>query len=244
MNTLSVISKNSFSTIQRASLPTFRTVCSNASSSSSGSHGKINNNGNNSGVEVKNTNGNNTQTNQRDSRLGKWGEHHTHRGLRHNHDNFWKNWKLRHFGAPWEPFTRELDRGFGRHGFFDDIFDTADQLTVPRSTEVFDWSPTADMISTKDGFEITAELPGVSKDNIKIEVGDDIITLKGEKKAETTKELGDQHYKERSYGSFIRRFSLPDGVDPKMVKAEFKDGVLRMHLPKGAKQEAHSVKIE
>jgi len=243
MNTLASVSKNSFATLQRTSVPAFLTVCSSSSSSNSASHGRANSNGNNNGqgVEVKNSSNNTQQSQQqqKESRLGKWGENHTHRGLRHNHDNFWKNWKIRHFGAPWESGFREFDRRF-----FDDMFETPDQLTVPRNTEVFDWSPTADMISTKDGYEITAELPGVSKENIKIEVGDDIITLKGEKKAESSREAEGQHYKERSYGSFIRRFSLPDGVDPKLVKAEFKDGVLRMHLPKGAKPEAHTIKIE
>lgn len=149
----------------------------------------------------------------------------------HRNSNFWDPFD--HFGQ----FSKLVNR-------MDDMFGLGKVGSFENSS---DWRPSADIVPTKEGYELTAELPGVSKDNVKIEIEDDVITLRGEKKTETEKEEGQGgYYQERSYGSFVRRFQLPEGIDPKLVKAEFKDGVLKMKIPKKQQQESklHEVKID
>jgi len=103
------------------------------------------------------------------------------------------------------------------------------------TTDVFatDW-PRADMDETDEEIRITAELPGVDKDNIDVSVTEDMITIRGEKKDQEEKK-GRGYYKlERSYGSFQRSFYLPCEVESDSVDASFKDGVLTVKLPKSA----------
>jgi len=109
---------------------------------------------------------------------------------------------------------------------FDDVVgrDLSSSLEFP----VSDWNPRADVIVNKDGsFTIQAEIPGVSKENIKVEVdSESVLTLQGDKKSEHEegKQGGDFWRQERTYGTFVRRFSLPTGVDPKKLRALLKMG--------------------
>jgi len=113
--------------------------------------------------------------------------------------------------------------------------------------DIFQWRPKADMRETKDSFVIQADLPGVSKENLKVEINQDTLTLRGEKKFEAVngEEGAEFHSRERSYGSFLRRFQLPEGVDAKKIKANFNDGVLKLEIPKTEpSKEAINVPIE
>lgn len=109
----------------------------------------------------------------------------------------------------------------------------------------FDWSPSADLSETKDSYVIRANLPGVKKDNIKIEVDHNIVTLRGERKDEHEEKNEDTrfHKKESVYGNFMRRFTLPEDIDPKKIKATYKDGVLSLSIPKSEESEAVQVPI-
>ncbi len=108
------------------------------------------------------------------------------------------------------------------------------------------WSPAVDIFETKDSVVLKAELPGLEKKDFSIEVKDNLLTLKGERKCEKeTKE--DNYYRmERAYGSFTRSFTLPTAVDKDKVKAKFKDGVLEVTIPKteSAKPKQISVDVE
>ncbi|MFW6387907.1 MAG: Hsp20/alpha crystallin family protein [bacterium] len=107
-------------------------------------------------------------------------------------------------------------------------------------------APALDMVENNDDFVVTVDLPGVSRDNVDLSVADNVLTIKGDKKGE--KEDGDGNYyrKETWEGSFQRTVSLPQGVDADKVKAEMKDGVLRITLPKReeAKPRKISVNVE
>lgn len=94
------------------------------------------------------------------------------------------------------------------------------------------WHPAVDIFETKDNVVLKAELPGVEKKDFSIEVKDNLLTLKGERKFE--KETREENYyrMERAYGSFSRSFTLPTTVDKDKVKAKFKDGVLEVTIPK------------
>lgn len=191
----------------------------------------------------------NTSGNQRDNQLDSNSSHdrrNRDRGLQRRGQDFFDPLDFP-FGSlgisRFDPF-RELDR-FNRSLFSDPFsFGRNGVPTRASTSEVFDWKPSADLIETKDGFELTAELPGVQKENVKIEIHDDVITLKGEKREVKREEKEGTYYKERSFGSFVRKFSLPDGVDPKSIKAEFNDGVLKLHLPKGGEAKKHEVQIQ
>jgi HSP20 family protein len=94
------------------------------------------------------------------------------------------------------------------------------------------WTPSVDIHETEDGFVIKAELPGVSKDDISIDVHQNTLTLRGQRKHESEVKQDKYHRVERSYGTFQRSFVLPTMVDQDKVQATYKDGVLELHLPK------------
>jgi HSP20 family protein len=94
------------------------------------------------------------------------------------------------------------------------------------------WAPPVDLYETDDAFMVKAELPGLTKDDIHIEVHDRTLTLRGERKHEAEVKEERFHRRERAYGSFQRSFWLPTTVDANQVKASFKDGVLELRLPK------------
>ena len=106
-------------------------------------------------------------------------------------------------------------------------------------------APTVDVAETDDEMTATAELPGVAEDDMHLSLVDNILTIKGEKKAEETKEDEDKKYRlvERSYGSFQRSILLAFKADPDGVKASFKDGVLKVTIPKPADAEPKSSRI-
>jgi HSP20 family protein len=105
-----------------------------------------------------------------------------------------------------------------------------------------DWRPAVDTYEENNNIVIKAELPGVKKENVTIDIKDNMLTLKGERSEETEVKEENYYRKERSYGKFHRAFTLPDAVDPNKIEASFKDGVLKISIPKA--EEAKSKKIE
>ena len=106
-----------------------------------------------------------------------------------------------------------------------------------------DWKPTADIIEREDEYLIKAELPEVKREDVDITLENGILTLKGERRLEESKEEDTQHRVESFYGSFSRSFRVPEDVDTAGIHAESKDGVLRLHLPKAKVQKPETVKI-
>jgi HSP20 family protein len=94
------------------------------------------------------------------------------------------------------------------------------------------WSPPVDIYETDDALVLKAELPGFSKDEINIEMKDQTLVIKGERKREDEVKEGSYHRTERVYGAFQRSFMLPTTVDQEKVSAAYKDGVLELRLPK------------
>lgn len=106
--------------------------------------------------------------------------------------------------------------------------------------------PALDVYEEKDDVVVKAEFPGLSKDNIEVQVAGNILTIKGEKKKEEEVKEEDYYRSERSYGAFARSVQLPTGVKTDQVKATFKNGILEVRMPKTeeAKKKAISVKID
>src|SRR5690554_2468028 len=107
-----------------------------------------------------------------------------------------------------------------------------------------DWAPAVDIKETADAFTVEAELPGMNKDDVKVTVHDGVLTIQGERKSEEETKDKKLHRIERFYGSFMRRFTLPDNVDENSVKANFKDGMLTLTLQKAEPKEPKAVEVE
>jgi len=121
------------------------------------------------------------------------------------------------------------------------IFD--ETLLKYRAAEGSHWYPPVDIYETQENVILKAELPGVSLEGVSVEVSENTLTLRGERKRE--KSLGEENYHrmERFYGSFHRSFSLPYAVDRNGIKASFKDGVLKITVPKAAEAASGGIKV-
>ena len=112
---------------------------------------------------------------------------------------------------------------------FSDLFASHEGETDMDNTS---WMPTVDISETENGFEIRAELPGVSEKDVNVSVTDNLLTIKGEKHQKEETDGKNYHRVERRYGSFQRRFTLPPEVATDAIKAEYSDGVLTLSIPK------------
>jgi|SRR5581483_9210435 len=129
----------------------------------------------------------------------------------------------------WSPFRELEDMQTRLNRFFNTPFPS--RLENVGDFPV-DWAPPVDVQETDKEYLIKAELPEVKKDDVKVEMLDGVLTIEGERKQEKEEKGKRFHRVERSFGTFVRQFTLPNDVDPKNIQAEFKDGVLNVHLPK------------
>lgn len=141
----------------------------------------------------------------------------------------------------WDPFreledmTVRLNRMFARPSL---------KETGKEALTVADWMPTVDISETDGEYLIKAELPEVKKDDVKVTVENGVLTIQGERRQEKEEKGKKYHRVERSYGTFVRSFTLPESVDEGAVKAEYKDGVLNLHLPKTEKVKPKSIDVK
>lgn len=106
------------------------------------------------------------------------------------------------------------------------------------------WSPAVDVQETDKEYLIKADLPDVKKEDVKVELLDGALTIEGERQQEKEEKGKKFHKIEREYGKFLRRFALPSEVDRSKVQAEFKNGVLNVHLPKSATAKPTAVEVK
>lgn len=139
----------------------------------------------------------------------------------------------------WTP-TNEL-RNFNRllTHFFDEPFFAPTEREIGGGT----WAPRVDIYDTKDAFMIKAELPGVDKNDIKVDVDGRLLTLRGERKSEKEDKDNAFYRREMFFGSFERTFTLPEAVDPTAIKAEYKDGILHLEVPKPEERKPRQIEI-
>jgi HSP20 family protein len=107
-----------------------------------------------------------------------------------------------------------------------------------------DWSPSADISEDDNEYLIKAELPELKKEDVHVTVENGVLTLSGERKFEKEEKKKKYHRVERAYGRFVRSFTLPDDADASKVKAEFKDGVLTVHVPKSEKAKPKQIDVK
>lgn len=145
---------------------------------------------------------------------------------------------------PFESLRKEIDRVF--EDFGDDFWRrpfrslAGFERTWPSRLAA---TPLADVSETDKAYEITAELPGLDEKDIEVNVAHGRLTIKGEKKEEKEEEKKDYYVCERRYGSFERYFDLPEGVDADKIEATFKNGVLKVTLPKTAEAQKPAKKV-
>lgn len=114
----------------------------------------------------------------------------------------------------------------------------------PESEGHNSWLPAVDIHETEETFIVEAELPGIDKKDVKVNVENGMLTLSGERRYEKELKQENRHRIERSYGRFVRSFSLPSQVDAAKVAARMEDGVLRITLPKAEAVKPKSIAIE
>jgi HSP20 family protein len=107
------------------------------------------------------------------------------------------------------------------------------------------WVPAVNVTETQDSLVLTAELPGMSEDNVSVEIENNVLTISGEKVEERTEGEEERRYHvwERSYGSFRRSFSLPRSVKADDITARFENGILTVHLPKVSEAKGRRIEI-
>ena len=106
------------------------------------------------------------------------------------------------------------------------------------------WSPAIDVLENKDNYVIEAELPGIDKKDVKIDITDDLLTIKGEKQTSKNQDSNNYYCTERVYGSFYRSFKLPNNVDGQNIKAEYKNGILKLSIPKTEAAKPKTIEIQ
>ena len=137
-------------------------------------------------------------------------------------------------GKPWTPFTLENRlRHFLSPELFPEILD-----------EPFGWMPAFDLVDVNGEFVLTAELPGMVQKDVEIDVVDNVLTIKGEKKQFEHWKEAEYKVAERHYGWFERSFTLPRAVMVEKIHAEFDNGILTVHLPKTEEAKGRRIKIE
>ena len=128
----------------------------------------------------------------------------------------------------WEPLRELSSLQSDMNRFFNSMFDTP----AGRSGDLRRWTPAMDLAETDDAFVLRADLPGVSQEDVNIELEDTVLTVSGERKADHETK-GEGFYRvERSFGAFSRSLTLPKGVDAEAIAASFTDGVLEVRVPK------------
>lgn len=141
----------------------------------------------------------------------------------------------------WDPFrdVAELQSRINR--MFDDSFgpsrDRDDELNVCA------WRPAVDIYETETGVILAVELPGVGKENVAVEVKDNILTLKGERFARPNIKPEAYHRQERCYGTFQRSFTLHHNIQPNLIKATFKEGMLEIEIPRPDEEQPKKITV-
>jgi HSP20 family protein len=124
-------------------------------------------------------------------------------------------------------FGRPLRRGNGR-----------EEITLP------DWTPLADITEDEKEYLIKLDLPEMKKEDVKVTVENGVLTVSGERKFEKEEKNKKHHRVERGYGTFMRRFPLPDDADANKINAEFKNGLLTVHLPKSEHAQPKQIDVK
>ena len=141
----------------------------------------------------------------------------------------------------WDPFRNVAALQDRINRIFDESFSRTDDLDDDISMSA--WKPLVDIYETDEAIILKAELPGIKKEDVSVEVKDNVLTLKGVRTEE--KEIKEKNYyrKERAFGTFSRAFNLQHRIQPDKIKARFKDGVLKIEIPKPEEEKPKQITV-
>lgn len=144
----------------------------------------------------------------------------------------------------WDP-TRDLSSLQGEmNRVFSTFFDSpANQSGVAVAGGAARWLPAMDLSETSDSYVLHADLPGMAEHDVQIELEDNVLTISGERRLEQSKSEGAYLRTERARGSFARSLTLPAGIDPDRIEADFRDGVLELRVPKPEERKPRRISI-
>jgi len=139
---------------------------------------------------------------------------------------------------PWSPLA-------GLRHDLDSVFDSFLTPAAGGARPDLDraWAPAYEIAEEEGHYLVSLEMPGIPKDEIKIEVADNVVTVSGERKVKTEKQEGSARYGERRYGKFLRSFTIPAGVDTSKIEADYQDGVLTLAVPKAESARPRQIKL-
>jgi HSP20 family protein len=141
----------------------------------------------------------------------------------------------------WDPFqdVEQLQNRINR--MFDESFGRSRELDEEASLR--GWRPPVDIYETANAIVVAVELPGVKKENVSVEVKDDVLTLKGERLPNPEINEDGYYRRERVFGPFKRAFTLHQNIQPERIKATFKDGILQIEIPRPAKEQPKQITV-
>ncbi len=155
-------------------------------------------------------------------------------------------WKPTRDLTRWSPFAdldndlvsmqNEINRTFDR--FF------GQNKTEEGEVEIQSWMPTVDIIEKEDRYHLKIDLPGVSRDDVKITLKENVLTISGEKKNDRVEKNSNYYRSERAYGRFERSFTLPSSVQGDKIEASYKDGVLAVDIPKAEEAKVKEIQVK
>ena len=141
----------------------------------------------------------------------------------------------------WNPFGEINTFNDRMDRFFREDFFPSEKMA--KEWNMVNWKPAVDIYEDDNAIVIKAELPGVDKKDIEVEVKDRVLTLKGERNYEDEVKEDNYYRKERAYGKFSRAFTLPAGMEPERIDADFKDGVLKITVPKPEEKKSKKISV-
>jgi HSP20 family protein len=141
----------------------------------------------------------------------------------------------------WEPFRELSTLQNEMNRLFNTVFDAPSPANS--GSTLRRWMPAMDLVETDDHFVLRADLPGMSQDDVKIEFEDGTLTVSGERKAEHESKNEGYYRVERAFGAFSRSLTLPQGIDPEAVSANFENGVLEIRVPKPEERKPRRIEI-
>ena len=147
------------------------------------------------------------------------------------------------FMSSWDPM-RDLETTRGRLAALFGPLPRTKDLDKNEALTAAEWAPLVDIVEDDQEYLIKAELPEVKKEDIKVSVAEDVLTISGERAMMKEEKSKKCRRIERSYGSFARSFALPDDADPGKVAAEFRDGLLKVRLSTSAKRQVRTVDVK
>ena len=140
----------------------------------------------------------------------------------------------------WNPMLDMLSFNNRADRMFNDFFYPSRSMQMSKDSS---WTPRVDIYEDEDAIVLKAELPGVEKDNIVVDVEGRVLTLKGKRLSDNEVKEESYYRRERTFGSFERRFNLPDHVEPEKITADYKDGILKLGIPKPEENKPRQITV-